>query len=212
MFAADKSHRLVPVNHLHGKSIFLTFDDGPTPSATEEVLDILVRKNASASFFVIAERAEAQAKLIGRMQASGFAIGNHSLDHHYSPFFGSTAAMQAWISDAEFKLQKLTSKPSIGFRSPAGVQTPKLHRALSEAGLPLIHWNKRFFDAVLPWSKALALRSLDATPSGSIVLLHDSQSGFRKKVFLSTLAAYIDRAHELGFSFLPLKREYFGFT
>ena len=69
-------------------TIFLSFDDGPFEGCTDKVLDLLEKHDAKVTFFVVAQRAKQNKHLIDRMINEGHAIGNHSLDHSYSKFFG----------------------------------------------------------------------------------------------------------------------------
>lgn len=181
-----------------GNRIYLTFDDGPVPGDTEDVLKILARHRVTATFFVVAEQAVKHPELVQKMIADGHAVGNHSLDHRYRPFFAGRRTMIDWIRSAEKDLATVTGGPSVGWRSPAGIQTPPLHAALSELKLPLIHWNTRFFDAVRPWTWTKAEKSLATLKPGAIVLLHDKQKQEHREVFLSTLDRFIGSLKELG--------------
>lgn len=71
--------------HLHhpaaGKTLYLTFDDGPDPRYTPQLLDLLEQYQIPASFFVVAQSAQANPALIARMKRSGHVVGLHSLSH-----------------------------------------------------------------------------------------------------------------------------------
>src|SRR5262249_31521864 len=81
--------RRIPPRPGESRALYLTFDDGPFPPCTEEVLAVLAALEAKATFFLIAERAESHPSLVKRLLDEGHAIGNHSLDHRYQPFFSS---------------------------------------------------------------------------------------------------------------------------
>jgi peptidoglycan/xylan/chitin deacetylase (PgdA/CDA1 family) len=189
------------------KTLYLTFDDGPDGQTTAAVLDLLKRHQARTTFFVVAERAQKEKALVARLLREGHTLGNHSLDHTYRPFFQSQARLRAWIETSESILQNLSGQPSVGFRPPAGVQTPPLRRALAELGEPLILWNTRFFDALWPWREARARASLARAHSGDIVLLHDRQRPAHQARFLKTLDVYLTEATRAGFAFAALQRE-----
>lgn len=181
--------------HRHATSynnrVFLTFDDGPDPGATGKVLAILAHHNVKGTFFVVTEKAEQHQDLLQKILADGHAIGNHSLNHQFRPFFAGRKTMFEWINSAEQRLQVLTGAPSVGWRSPAGIRTPPLHFALKQLNLPLIHWDTRYFDAVTPWTWAKAEKSLGMIKAGSIVLLHDKQKKENQETFLATLDRFI---------------------
>lgn len=190
-----------------GNALYLTFDDGPSPGATEPVLEVLARHGAHATFFVIGQKARAQGALLERMVAAGHAIGNHSWDHGYSRFFLGKKALSRWIEQAERSLQAQIGAPTIGFRPPAGVRTPELRGALRELKLPLVLWNTRFYDTRFAWTRDKALRSLARARSGDIVLLHDRQSPEALPGFVDTLDLYLTQAEKQGFTFRALNRE-----
>jgi len=184
-------------------SLFLTFDDGPDPTGTPAVLMLLKKLNCHATFFLIAEKALRNPQLIDQILNDGHTIGNHSFDHRYGVFFASRSRMRDWIEESQSVFQNLNVKP-VGFRPPAGVRTPRLHQVLSELTIPLIMWNRRFFDTTLPFTKSRALRSLASTPGGSIILLHDRQHSSRLVSFLETLEIYIHTAQAQGLQFRAL--------
>lgn len=61
--------------------IAITFDDGPDPYCTEQLLDGLKERGAKASFFVMGKQAEAYPELVRRMYAEGHLVGNHTYSH-----------------------------------------------------------------------------------------------------------------------------------
>src|SRR5688572_27569417 len=63
-------------------SIYLTFDDGPDPEVTPLLLDLLKKKNAKATFFLVGTKIEAHPELVSQIIANGHGIGNHSYDHN----------------------------------------------------------------------------------------------------------------------------------
>jgi peptidoglycan/xylan/chitin deacetylase (PgdA/CDA1 family) len=186
--------RHIPPTLATPNALYLTFDDGPDDQGTPRVLDALAQHGAKATFFVVADAARRQPELVRRIRSEGHMIGNHSLDHDQRVFFGGTRRLVTWIKDAENLLADLLGESTVGFRSPNGIRTPPLARALEELGMPLIHWNVRFYDAVWPWTGRKALGSLLVTSPGSIVLLHDRQKPSRAPLFHQTLATYLEQA------------------
>lgn len=167
--------------------LYLTFDDGPCPNVTPLLLDLLQSRNAKATFFVIGEKAHAHPEIIRRILAEGHAIGNHSWDHRYRYFFSSEMKLENWIVDSEKRLEDLIGRPSVGFRSPAGVRTPKLRNVLTRLKVPHILWSHRYFDAVRAFPVDKAVKDLRSAPNGSIVLLHDSQRPSHRESFLQAM-------------------------
>jgi peptidoglycan/xylan/chitin deacetylase (PgdA/CDA1 family) len=192
---------------LKRKLLYLTFDDGPDNFSTASVLDLLDRQQVRATFFVISEKVQQHSQLFERIKSTGHAVGNHSLDHRYSAFFKGKRALKNWIEQSESILKASLGEKTIGFRPPAGVQTPELYTVVRELGMPLVLWQTRFFDTTFTWTQRRALRSLKTARSGDIILLHDRQSLARLPKFLETLEAYILAAKSAGFEFDILTRQ-----
>jgi peptidoglycan-N-acetylglucosamine deacetylase len=182
--------------------IFLTFDDGPDAVSTPRILDLLARKRALATFFVIGEKAARSSEIVARMRSDGHAVGDHSSDHRYRNFFRGQRHLKIWLGRSA--RSEALHGGSVGFRPPAGILTPRLIKAAEESGIPLILWNERFYDAVWSWSASRARKSAATLKGGSIVLLHDRQSPARLEKFLATLEIYIDALRARGFEFACL--------
>ncbi|WP_027513945.1 polysaccharide deacetylase family protein, partial [Rhizobium sullae] len=76
--------REVPVNSAGGtedRSVYLTFDDGPNPFSTPQILDVLAEHRVPATFFVIGAYAKEQPELIRRIVAEGHEVANHTMTH-----------------------------------------------------------------------------------------------------------------------------------
>ncbi|HTM46631.1 MAG TPA: polysaccharide deacetylase family protein [Polyangiaceae bacterium] len=181
------------------RSVFLTFDDGPDPQTTPQVLQVLRARGARATFFMVAQQAQAHRSLLAGIEEHGHAIGNHSLDHRYGAFFGGRRRMLRWIEQSQRAFADLGCSAIVGFRPPAGVRTPELHWALDQLGLPLVLWSRRFLDSLLPWNVARADRALVNTQQGEIVLLHDRQREKNREQFLRTLDHYVAQLQDSGF-------------
>jgi len=186
--------------------MYLSFDDGPDPEATPAVLHALAEQGCTATFFLVAERAERAHGLVSRILEAGHAIGNHSLDHRWNVYFRGPRAMLRWIDEAERRLQDLSGRETVGFRSPAGVRTPHLHWSLRKLDIPLVHWDVRFFDRAFAWTESRARHGLAGAGPGSIVLLHDTHAPPHLDGFLRTLGLFLAEARRRGFRFAPLDR------
>jgi len=173
------------------KNIYLTFDDGPDPETTNEVLDLLKAEKWNATFFVIGHLAEKNLNLIQRMLNEGHSVMSHSVDHDYSHYFNGKEHLKTWLQNSLKNLSFITKQPQKVFRPPAGILTPPLLEAATELNIPLILWNHRFYDAVWGLSEKKLLKSVPKLKEGDIVLLHDRQSAKKRPIFLSALKTYI---------------------
>lgn len=187
--------------------IFLTFDDGPH-DFTSSVLDRLGENGVKATFFVVAQRAQQRKELLLRIISEGHTLGNHSLDHSYYHFFRGEEHLRHWVEASQKKLEDLSGQRLVGFRSPAGVQTPPLARALKALDIPWIHWEHRFYDTVWKWTKRRVERKLSSMKSGDIVLLHDNQRPHFQESFLEALSFSIQALRDKKFDFQELRAEY----
>lgn len=188
------------------KTLYLTFDDGPC-DLTPDVLKILRDKKIKATFFVVGRRVKDHLDVFHQIKTDGHTFGNHSLDHLSRHYFTSQTKLLDWIKESEDILVKQLQMESVGFRPPAGICTPPLQRALDQLKIPLILWKRRFYDSVFSWTPEKALKSLEKTEGGDIILLHDRQRPKNREIFLKTLEVYIDQAKVKGFSFESLRRK-----
>jgi len=102
--------------------VAISFDDGPDPEYTPQILDILKEKNATATFFVIGEHAKDWPRLLRRMYAEGHEVGNHTFTH---PRFSATDISETFIR-TELNLTELVIESRLGaksllFRPPYGI-------------------------------------------------------------------------------------------
>jgi peptidoglycan/xylan/chitin deacetylase (PgdA/CDA1 family) len=188
---------------LNEKQVFLTFDDGPDPSFTPQVLDLLKKHHVSATFFFIAEKAQRNINLLTRVINEGHSIGNHSLDHQTSTFFKSKHFIKKWIIQSDELFNELGVEP-VGFRSPLGLNTPTFNQCLFEMEKPLVLWNHRFYDTLFNINDKKINQVVKHITNGSIILLHDTQPEKRQEKFLSQLEVLILKIKKNDYSFRPL--------
>ena len=205
LFFKNQVVRKIDPNLLNQNTIFLTFDDGPDPELTIKVLDLLSKYNAKATFFLIANNAQKYPLIVKRIIREGHSIGDHSLDHNPKIFFKHINKLKQWIeySKCSFKNQNIQT---IGFRSPLGINTPRLNKAMAENNEPLILWNIRFFDSAFPLTKTKIQSKLDSIKSGDIILLHDVQKESNRKQFIVSLEYLLTNINQ-KFSCRTLTRE-----
>ena len=202
-FLLAKAIRRIDSKKSDLKPIYLTFDDGPTPHSTDKILNLLDKERVKASFFCVANKTLETPSLFNEIVSAGHSIGNHSLDHTFRNFFLGRRKMFNWISESEQVFSKMLNKPTIGFRSPAGVITPELIWALKELKIPLIHWSVRFFDTQFLWTEKKALYAVNRLKKGDIILLHDTHNR-EIDTFNNTLNVFVRAAKEKGFNFLSI--------
>ncbi|MEO7977635.1 polysaccharide deacetylase family protein [Flavobacterium sp.] len=157
------------------KKIALTFDDGPTVF-TLEVLWLLKKYNAKATFFCIGKNVEAHPEIIEKIIFEGHLLGNHSYNHSKFFDFYTAKKITKEIQKTDKLLEKFTLKKINFFRPPYGVTTPSVRRALQLTGHNVIGWNIRSMDGGTKNQNLILNRIIKRVSPGGIVLLHDTGS------------------------------------
>ena len=155
------------------KKIALTFDDGPS-EFTLEVLALLKKYNAKATFFCIGKNIEKHPKIIKQIIEEGHLVGNHSYSHSKFFDFYNAKQIREEIQKTDALLEKYTSKKINFFRPPYGVTTPSIRRALNVTGHITIGWNIRSLDGGTKNQDLIFNRLIKHISPGGIVLLHDT--------------------------------------
>lgn len=157
------------------KKIAITFDDGPSVF-TLEVLELLKKYNAKATFFCIGKNIETHPEIVKQIIAEGHLVGNHSYSHSKFFDFYNEKKITEELQKTDSLLQKFTSKKINFFRPPYGVTTPSIRRALQITGHKVIGWNIRSLDGGTKNQNLIFNRIIKRVSPGGIVLLHDTGS------------------------------------
>lgn len=186
LVTSPRSQWLVPTIYRaegHKPCIAFTFDDGPDPIFTPQILDLLREFDAKATFFVVGERALAHPAIVQRAVAEGHLIGSHSFRHAMTFHFTSTRAMALEIERGIDAIEQTTAIQPLYFRPPQGLRVPTLRDALSQVaarkGLApvCVTWSARGKDSLASTPAAIVSRLRDAVVGGAILTLHDG-TGF----------------------------------
>lgn len=155
--------------------VALTFDDGPDPETTPQVLDVLSQHGAHATFFVIGERAQRHPELIKRIVAAGHQVENHSHRHSWATAFGPTPKLVHELGLAQTAILDAAGKRPRFFRAPIGILSPPVVAAAQTLGLTIVGWTAKARDGWASTSVDAACRRLvRALRPGAILLLHDA--------------------------------------
>ena len=191
-----------------GHRVALTFDDGPCPGYTEQILDILRQRSVKATFFVCGQNVERSPELLRRIQAEGHTIGNHTYTHPF-PFFRTRAFFAREIDRTQEVIEKVTGKRPRFFRPPFGARWLGLQAVLEARGLTLVNWSDTGYDWKLG-REGIVQETLKTLGAGSIILLHDGQRAYPPKRVdrlptVRALPAILEGASKAGFSFVSLE-------
>ncbi len=179
--------------------VAITFDDGPSPQHTTEILDILKANNVNAAFFCIGKNIQSNPELTKRIIAEGHMIGNHSYSHHFFFDFFSRMKMINEIDTTNHAVANITGTRPIFFRPPYGVTTPVLAKAIQTAGMITIGWSLRSMDTVTKEKNRLVTNIGSKLRGGDILLLHDTE-----KVTAAALQDIIELIKQKGLEVVRL--------
>ena len=178
------------------REVYFTFDDGPTPGVTDEVLSLLARYDAKATFFCLGKNAEEHPEFMSRIQREGHTIGNHTYDHPDGWKTNQLAYLRSVI-------RANASIHSTLFRPPYGRITPAQSSALKKR-FQLVMWDVLSADFDTSKSPEQCLENVvKHVQPGSIVVFHDSLKAAKNMLF--ALEGSLEYLSKEGYIFRALK-------
>lgn len=189
--------------------IALTIDDGPEPTVTPMVLDLLDSFNVQATFFCIGNKVAQHPELSREIVRRGHAIENHSQQHrHYFSLLG-VAGFTREIQSSQETIFSITGTRPQFFRAPAGLRNPFLEIALNRLGLCLASWTVRGFDTRVKDAEQVKNRLLGGLRPGAILLMHDgnaARTAGNIPVILAVLPSLLAAAKQKNLRFVTLQQ------
>jgi peptidoglycan/xylan/chitin deacetylase (PgdA/CDA1 family) len=176
------------------KEVWLTIDDGPDPRDTPQILDLLRRHEARATFFVIGKKADAHRDLLWRAHREGHQIGSHTYSHPSGFFWalGPVATRREIEHGRQAVLAATGVEPTV-FRSPVGMTNPFVHASL--AGQKLVGWSATGCDGLSARGETVVRRLLRDLQPGAILVLHEGGAPGR----VETLGLLLDHLASAGY-------------
>lgn len=156
--------------------VALTFDDGPDPGVTPQVLDLLDRYQAKASFFCIGAKAAAHPDLVRDIIRRGHSVENHSYRHSHAFALYGFFRLGREVDLAQSAIAGIAGRAPGFFRAPAGFRSPFLDVVLTRRGLRYASWTRRGFDTVSRNPAQVLQRLVRGLAAGDVLLLHDGSS------------------------------------
>jgi peptidoglycan/xylan/chitin deacetylase (PgdA/CDA1 family) len=186
------------------KVIYPTFDDGPIPELTPQILEILMKFDAKATFFCVGDNIRKHPEIFKAILKNGHSVGNHTFNH-----------MKAWRTVNEHyldnvhlcqqKIQKHLPQNQNEklFRFPYGQFNLKIARKLKNNGFKLIMWDvlsKDYNPSIS--AKQILQKSIENSQNGSIIVFHDNLKA--KDKILQFLPLYLKHFSDIGYKFKKL--------
>jgi peptidoglycan-N-acetylglucosamine deacetylase len=199
------------------RKLAITFDDGPNPTITPKLLDLLERYNAKATFFLIGRFARECPDLVREISARGHAIGNHT-ETHPMLFWLGPSEIQVELRLCHSAIANALGAPPKWFRPPFGVRNPWLAGAARALDMRVVmwtllpgDWRAQSDEWLIGRMKPIAARAerlaKNAAGTGDILCLHDgshrAQNGDRTHT-LAALEHWLPRWRDLGLEFVTI--------
>ncbi|OYD95213.1 polysaccharide deacetylase [Nostoc sp. 'Peltigera membranacea cyanobiont' 210A] len=182
------------------KVIALTFDDGPWPESTGQVLDILKKNQIKGTFFLIGQNVKNYPGLVKREIAEGHVIGNHTW-HHWYQFLNPQAAAYEIDHTADLIYQVTGIKTNL-FRPPGGIMHNGVASYARNSKYAIIRWSSDSVDYSRPAVPKLINNVFRRAKPGGIVLMHDG-GGNRSKT-VQALPEIIANFRKQGYRFVTI--------
>jgi peptidoglycan/xylan/chitin deacetylase (PgdA/CDA1 family) len=188
-------------------TVYLTFDDGPNPDATPQLLDVLQRHGVSATFFVLDRHLTVEtAPIVRRTFEEGHAVAMHW--HSRELMFLPPVGVATMLQEAAARLELLTGHQACrAFRPHAGNRSIPMLMGAARAGYLVVGWGWMLWD--FNWFKGrnaddLAPRMVDHASDGDIIVIHDGHHEnprADRQYAIETVDRIIPQLRDRGFQF-----------
>jgi peptidoglycan/xylan/chitin deacetylase (PgdA/CDA1 family) len=203
---ASTEYRTIGKGHVPGE-VALTFDDGPWPVQTRQVLKILHRYHVRATFFMVGNLVERYPGIVRDVQRAGMPIGDHSWSHPIEPPFNELPPhrLATEITDTADLLRRKGADPYL-FRPPGGSYDDDVLRQAKQDGMRTVTWDVDPSDYLASKTKKeLATYVLRHVRPGSIVLMHDG--GGDQHATIGALPMIIKGIRKMGLRLAVIPRD-----
>ncbi|RDU36962.1 hypothetical protein DRW41_09695 [Neobacillus piezotolerans] len=187
------------------RELYLTFDDGPH-RVSNQILDLLDKYNAKATFFMLDGNMKQYPNAVKRMAASGHSLGMHGVSHNKQKFYHSAQTVVAEMDQGRDTIKRLAGIDTVLIRTPFGsspYMKPDYKKAVTAHGYKMWDWNvdsrdwfyrdRRFVDSAIE-----QIEKQKSKPGPIVVLLHERDET------LACLPALLEYLKSQNFKLLPL--------
>ncbi len=186
-----------------GKVVYFTFDDGPDPKWTPQILSVLASYDAHATFFALGSRVSEHPWLVQRAVSEGHSVQNHSWDHT-----NFTKIPVGQVLDQQLKptIDAITSAGGVRptcVRPPEGARNADVAVTIALSGEQIALWTLDSRDWTRPGTKAIVDNVLKGVGPGSIILMHDAGGPDRSQT-VAALKLLLANLSSRGYSFAAM--------
>src|SRR3990167_797888 len=194
VYASENNVRTNALPH----TVALTFDDGPSPIYTPQVLAILKKYHVKATFFVVGANAKKYPELLKQINEDGHVIASHSQTH---PLLAklSTPSLQHEVSTPVIIIENTIGKKPKCLRYPFGASNEKVRAMIRTYGMQPVSMGFNSFDYERRGVNPLTTWVLQNAHSGQVILLHDGYD--HKEQTVQALPAIIEGIQKKGLGF-----------
>ncbi len=197
--AVDKDQDIYRKKENEYMKIALTFDDGPHPRYTPQILDILDEFGIKATFFTIGVNAEYYSDVIEKVIKNGHEIGNHTYSHPHVSCLNSEN-LKNEVEKCESVIYGLTDYKTKLFRPPEGMIDADVRQVLRSLDYKVILWDIDTLDWANTPSETIAKNVIENISAGDIILMHDYVS--HNSPTPDALRIFIPELLKMGYRFV----------
>jgi peptidoglycan/xylan/chitin deacetylase (PgdA/CDA1 family) len=188
-----------------GRTMVLTFDDGPDPRYTPHILDTLAEYDVRAMFFVCGEMAVDNQDLLARMADDGHVVGNHTWTHPLLTRL-KRSQIRSEMKRTSDVIENAYGERPLWFRAPYGAWNRAAFQLGAEMGMEPLAWTVDTLDWTTPGTRTIVDRVEDGAAPGVVVLSHDA--GGNRSQSVRALRRYLPRLLDSGYHITVPRRRY----
>jgi peptidoglycan/xylan/chitin deacetylase (PgdA/CDA1 family) len=189
----------LPAAPVTEKVMALTFDDGPDPAWTPQVLDILKAEGVHATFCMVGYLVERYPDLAKRVAAEGHTLCNHTAHHNVTLDKAPKSKVVSEVMGGADSLKNVVGVEAAFYRPPAGKLSPTVVAVAHDRGQRVLHWSVDTSDYLRPASAVIVGRVKASVGPGAVVLMHDG--GGDRSQTVGALKAIIETMKGEGYGF-----------
>ncbi|MBI2811902.1 MAG: polysaccharide deacetylase family protein [Candidatus Melainabacteria bacterium] len=187
--------------HNETPRLYLTYDDGPHPETTPQLIELLAKENISATFFLIGSHVEKHPELVKQLAQAGHVIANHTQHHEFMPMLTSHR-IEKEIEKANEEIFKACGQTPTLFRAPYGVLDNRVADCLKERGMQPVYWSCVSEDWMPLGPNRVVSRISRKAHDGALIVLHEK---WFPNQTLEATRGIIKFARQAGYSFEALR-------